>query len=107
MPVPVGIYARIPDDAADDAKGVARQKHDCPALARVRRWEPTVYEDNDISAYRKGVVREAFGGMLDDLRAGLVKGIVADNIDRGFRGRGHRRRTGPGLRCLAPGGGGR
>jgi site-specific DNA recombinase len=80
--VPVGVYLRISDDQVGDAKGVERQRDDCTALAAVRRWEPVVYEDNDVSAYRRGVVREKFERMLSDLKAGEIRGIVAYDLDR-------------------------
>lgn len=82
MAVPVGIYLRISDDSAGDAKGVQRQREDCTALAAVRRWEPVIYEDNDVSAFRRGVVREDFERMLSDLKAGQIRGIVVYDLDR-------------------------
>jgi DNA invertase Pin-like site-specific DNA recombinase len=78
----VGVYLRISDDQAGDAKGVARQREDTTALAAVRRWEPVIYEDNDVSAYRRGVVREDFERMLADLKAGQIRGIVVYDLDR-------------------------
>lgn len=82
MAVPVGVYLRISDDSAGEAKGVARQREDCTALAAVRRWEPVLYEDNDVSAYKRGVVREDFERMLADLKAGQIRGIVVYDLDR-------------------------
>lgn len=85
MALPVGVYLRISEDQAGDAKGVGRQREDCTALAAVRRWEPVIYEDNDRSAYRRDVVREDFERMLRDLRAGVIRGIVGYDLDRLFR----------------------
>lgn len=82
MPVPVGTYYRISEDMAGDAKGVARQREDCLRLARLRRWDPVQYEDNDLSAYKPGVVRPDFEQMLKDLDAGVIKGVVVYNLDR-------------------------
>lgn len=82
MAVPVGVYLRISDDSAGDAKGVARQREDCTALAAVRRWEPVIYEDNDRSAFRREVVRDEFERMLSDLKAGDIRGIVTYDLDR-------------------------
>lgn len=82
VPVPVGTYYRISEDMAGDAKGVARQREDCLNLARLRRWDPVQYEDNDLSAYKPGVVRPDFEQMLKDLDAGIIKGIVVYNLDR-------------------------
>jgi DNA invertase Pin-like site-specific DNA recombinase len=82
VPVPVGTYYRISEDMAGDAKGVARQREDCLNLARLRRWEPVQYEDNDLSAYKPNVVRPDFEQMLKDLDAGIIKGVVVYNLDR-------------------------
>lgn len=87
MPVPVGVYLRISDDYQerdeDRRKGVTRQLADCKAIVGVRRWETgEVYEDNDISAYKRGIVRPDFERMLEDLRAGAIRGVVAYDQDR-------------------------
>lgn len=83
MPVEVGIYKRISDDAEGEALGVARQGEDCMALCRLRRWKPIKeYEDNDFSAYQRGVVRPQFEQMLRDLRTGVIQGIVVYDQDR-------------------------
>lgn len=86
MPIDVGVYVRISDDTEGEAKGVARQREDCCGLAAVRRWNVArVYEDNDYSAYRKGVVRPEFEQMLQDLHLGVIKGVVVYNLDRFVR----------------------
>jgi DNA invertase Pin-like site-specific DNA recombinase len=83
MPIDVGVYVRISDDSEGEAKGVARQRDDCCALAVVRRWEVArVYEDNDFSAYQRHVVRPEFERMLEDLHLGVIKGVVVYNLDR-------------------------
>ncbi|MFJ4513139.1 recombinase family protein [Streptomyces sp. NPDC088816] len=41
-----------------------------------------VYEDNDLSAYKRKTVRPEFRQMLEDLRAGRIDGVVAWDIDR-------------------------
>ncbi|AIR99566.1 recombinase family protein [Streptomyces glaucescens] len=79
----VGIYTRISRDDEGDAFGVARQQQDCERLADLRSWQPVkVYEDNDVSAFKRNVVRDEFELMLQDLRAGLIDGIVAYDLDR-------------------------
>lgn len=86
MPIDVGVYVRISDDTEGDAKGVGRQRDDCCGLAAVRRWSVArVYEDNDFSAYRRGVVRPEFERMLEDLHLGVIKGVVVYNLDRFVR----------------------
>ncbi len=79
----VGIYTRISRDDEGDALGVARQQQDCERLADLRSWQTVkVYEDNDVSAFKRNVVRDEFELMLRDLRAGLIDGIVAYDLDR-------------------------
>jgi len=83
MPIDVGVYVRISDDSEGDAKGVARQREDCCALAAVRRWNVVkIYEDNDFSAYQRKVVRPEFEALLGDLHLGVIKGVVVYNLDR-------------------------
>ncbi|MER6918091.1 recombinase family protein [Streptomyces spiralis] len=79
----MGIYTRISRDDEGEALGVARQQQDCERLADLRSWQAVkVYEDNDVSAFKRNVVREEFELMLKDLRAGLIDGIVAYDLDR-------------------------
>ncbi|MGP3772995.1 recombinase family protein [Streptomyces sp. SDT5-1] len=79
----VGIYTRISRDDEGDAMGVARQRQDCEHLADLRSWQAVkVYEDNDVSAFKRNVVRDEFELMLQDLRSGLIQGIVAYDLDR-------------------------
>lgn len=81
----MAVYARISDDAEDEGLGVRRQEKDGVALCGLRGWVPEVYVDNDLSAYKKAVVRPEFERMLADLQAGRIGGVVAYNIDRLFR----------------------
>ncbi|MGX1976886.1 recombinase family protein [Streptomyces kronopolitis] len=79
----VGIYTRISRDDEGEALGVARQRTDCERLADLRTWQPVkIYEDNDVSAFKRNVVRDEFELMLRDLRAGLIDGVVAYDLDR-------------------------
>ncbi|MFK4147081.1 recombinase family protein [Streptomyces sp. NPDC004065] len=62
---------------------MARQQADCERLADLRSWHAVkVYEDNDVSAFKRNVVRDEFELMLKDLRAGFIDGIVAYDLDR-------------------------
>lgn len=90
MPIRVGIYLRISDDyqekEEDRRKGVQRQLADCKALVAIRRWEVgDVYEDNDLSAYKRGVVRGDFERLLSDLRDGVIQGVTPWDQDRLLR----------------------
>ncbi|MFB7364728.1 recombinase family protein [Streptomyces hydrogenans] len=79
----VGIYTRISRDDEGEALGVGRQRTDCERLADLRTWQPVkVYEDNDVSAFKRNVVREEFELMLKDLKAGLIDGVVSYDLDR-------------------------
>jgi DNA invertase Pin-like site-specific DNA recombinase len=79
----VGIYTRISRDDEGEALGVTRQRTDCERLADLRTWHPVkVYEDNDVSAFKRNVVRDEFELMLKDLKAGLIDGVVAYDLDR-------------------------
>ncbi|MFE9393219.1 recombinase family protein [Streptomyces sp. NPDC006784] len=79
----VGIYTRISRDDEGDSLGVARQQQDCERLTDLRSWQAVkVYEDNDVSAFKRNVTRDDFELVLKDLRAGLIDGIVAYDLDR-------------------------
>lgn len=79
----VALYARISEDPKDVRAGVDRQRDDCIALAARRGWDITEhYIDNDLSAYRKAVVRPRFEQMLTDLTGGDLDGIVVYDLDR-------------------------
>lgn len=80
--VAVGIYCRISDDRTGEGLGVARQEADCRALAERRGWTVhDVYVDNDVSAYARKL-RTDYQRLLDDLKAGVIKGVVVWHLDR-------------------------
>jgi DNA invertase Pin-like site-specific DNA recombinase len=98
---PLGGYCRISDaDLADirrslrngditaeeaaelERKGVLKQREDVMVIAE-RYNRPVIwYEDNNLSAFRRSVVRPQFLRMLADLKAGRLAGIVVYDIDR-------------------------
>ncbi|AGS70818.1 recombinase family protein [Streptomyces collinus] len=81
--IQVGIYTRISKDDEAEGLGVARQEEDCRLHCAARGWEVArVYEDNDLSAYKRKTVRPEFRQMLEDLKAGRIDGVVAWDIDR-------------------------
>lgn len=85
----VGGYARI-SDAYEDAEtgvtegGVKRQQKVNELLTEARGWDlhERLYVDNSVSAYKAGVVRDAFEAMLEDLTNGIIDGVVCYNLDR-------------------------
>lgn len=76
------IYCRISDDREGRRLGVRRQQEDCEALADRKRWKVAgLYVDNDVSAW-SGKVRPEYRRMLEDIKLGLVDGIVVWHQDR-------------------------
>ncbi|MDQ3877211.1 MAG: recombinase family protein [Actinomycetota bacterium] len=76
------IYCRISDDREGRRAGVRRQQEDCEALAKRKRWKTAgVYVDNDVSAW-SGKARPQYRRMLDDIKAGLIDGVVVWHQDR-------------------------
>ena len=79
----VGIYTRISSDPDGTALGVARQRDDCEALCARKGWTVAgYYQDNDLSAYSRKVVRPSYQQMLKDIEAGVIGGIVVYDTDR-------------------------
>jgi len=82
----IGAYNRISLDVQGEALGVARQQQDNAEQASRRRWQIVEsYTDNNLSAYKRAVVRPAFEKLLVDLESGFLDGFVAYDIDRLWR----------------------
>lgn len=85
-PARPAIYVRISDDREGEAKGVKRQLEDCRELVEQRGWPVAAeYNDNDVSAWKRGVVRPQYRQMLDDLASGVIDGVVVYDLDRLYR----------------------
>ena len=83
--LPAAIYCRISRDREGAGLGVDRQEADCRDLAERLGWEiAAVFVDNDISAY-SGAPRPQYRTMLDDVRAGKIRGVIAWHPDRLYR----------------------
>lgn len=81
-PQAAAIYCRISDDRTGEALGVKRQEVDCRKLAKDMGWTVrAVYVDNDKSAY-SGKRRPEYLRLLDDIKAGIVDGLLAWHPDR-------------------------
>lgn len=79
----VGIYTRLSRDPDGTQTATARQAADCRALAAREGWEVVdVYEDTDLSGYRRGLVRPDFERMLADLEGRRIDGVVVWKLDR-------------------------
>jgi DNA invertase Pin-like site-specific DNA recombinase len=82
VPVAAGVYVRISSDPELTRLGVQRQEQDCREYVERQGWSlANVYEDNDVSAYN-GHQRPAYRRLLEDIRSGAVKVVVAWHPDR-------------------------
>lgn len=78
-----GIYTRLSSDPDGTSTATERQRQDCQKLADARGFEVVdVYEDNDTSAYKKGVKRPAFERMLTDLASRDIDAVIVWRSDR-------------------------
>lgn len=77
----VAVYLRQSFDREGTGLAVDRQRQDCLKLCAERGWEPVEYVDNSISATSRKP-RPAYLRMLDDIRAGVVRGVVVWDLDR-------------------------
>lgn len=76
------IYTRISKDREGAGLGVERQRSDCQQLADRLGWTVVdAFADNDISAY-SGRKRPGYDSMLEALRSGRAKGLIAWHADR-------------------------
>ncbi|WP_053851782.1 recombinase family protein [Streptomyces sp. NRRL B-24085] len=84
MVVRLGGYARISLDKSGEELGVERQRRDYRQVAGVRPgWVlARDYIDNDVSAFKRNVVRPEFERLLVDLQSGVIDGVIAYDLDR-------------------------
>jgi DNA invertase Pin-like site-specific DNA recombinase len=89
-PIRAVIYARISEDTAGEARGVARQLDDCRALAASRGWEVAgEFTDNDVSAFT-GAKRPGYAALMAAVEAREVDRIVVYMTSRLWRSRKER-----------------
>ncbi|MCP3977513.1 MAG: recombinase family protein [bacterium] len=80
--VTAGIYARISSDPDGTRLGVQRQIDDCRSLADRLGWTVAdEYVDNDVSAW-SGKKRPEYRRMLDNIKNGVIDGILVWHPDR-------------------------
>lgn len=78
-----GIYVRISDDANGTSTATARQLEDCRKLAEARGWTVAdTFEDADLSAYKRRVVRPEFERMVEAVKAREIDVVLAWKLDR-------------------------
>lgn len=92
----MGLYARLSFDleamrrrkeigeavAIELGPQLERQREDGEELASRRGWTTRLYPDESASAYKRRVKRANFEKMLEDLRSGIIAGVVVYDIDR-------------------------
>ena len=83
QPVRAAVYLRISQDREMDGLAIERQRQDCEALARSRRWEVVeTYVDQSKSATDKTKKRPSYDRMVSDYEAGRFSAIVCYDLDR-------------------------
>lgn len=84
------VYARISEDKAGEARGVARQVEDARRLVADRGWEVVgEFTDNDVSAYT-GKHRPGYTALMAAVEAGEADRIVVYMTSRLWRSRKER-----------------
>lgn len=79
----IGIYTRLSEDRDGTKTGTDRQEMDCRAWADRQGWEvEEVYEDKNLSGFKRGVVREDYDRMLGDLESGRIGTVLVWKLDR-------------------------
>jgi len=79
----VGIYLRISDDPHGTQQATGRQLEDCRQYAQRKGWEVAdVFEDVDLSAFKRTVRRPEFERMIGAIREGAIQGILCWKVDR-------------------------
>src|SRR3972149_10281256 len=79
----VGIYVRSSDDRDGEQKATQRQLAACRRYAATHDWEVAdVFEDVDLSAYKRGVKRPEFERMLEAVAQRSIDGVLSWRVDR-------------------------
>lgn len=79
----VGIYLRISDDRDGTQTATERQRESCEQFASTHGLEVVdVFEDVDVSAYRRNVTRPEFERMLASVTERQIDGVLAWKVDR-------------------------
>jgi site-specific DNA recombinase len=83
MTTAIAIYTRLSKDESGTQTATKRQEQACRAFAQLREWEvDAVYEDVDLSAFRKGVVRPRYESLLRAIEERHIAGVVVWKLDR-------------------------
>lgn len=86
MSVRAGLYLRISDIGYEDEEtqtATKRQREDCLKFAESRGLNVAdVFEDIDLSAFKRSVKRPQFDRMIDAVRTKQIDAVIAYHIDR-------------------------
>ena len=94
VPQAAAIYCRISHDPSGERLGVRRQEDDCRAEAVRRQWAVAgVYVDDDRSAFSTRKPRPEYQRLLNDIREGVIDGVLIWRLDRLHRQPIRRRRS--------------
>lgn len=83
--LPFAIYARLSRAVSGDLEKVEYQVELCTQHAASRRLpisDDHVYFDNNLSAWKRGVVRPGWDAMMEAIEAGTVRGVIVWALDR-------------------------
>jgi len=80
----VGAYARLSaEKTTEDLQSLALDRQDVSGAVKPHgAYVAREYVDPDHSGYKRNVVRPAYDLMIDDLLAGVIKGIAVYDVDR-------------------------
>src|SRR5436190_707503 len=83
MTLRMAIYTRLSHDPTGLQTATARQERACRQFAELRGWDVVdVYEDVDLSAFQRGVVRPSYERMLEAIKRGELDGALVWKLDR-------------------------
>ncbi|HEV2173868.1 MAG TPA: recombinase family protein, partial [Nitrospira sp.] len=83
MAVQVAIYTRVSREDTEEPQSTRRQERACREFARMRNWDVAdVWEDVDVSAYSRDVIRPAYNDLLRIVAGGRVNGVLVWKLDR-------------------------
>src|SRR3954451_11732466 len=84
MALRIAIYTRLSHDSTGgEQTATSRQEKACRAFAEMRGWDVVeVFEDVDLSAYQRTVVRPAYEQMLELIGEKQIDGVLVWKLDR-------------------------
>lgn len=85
LDLPFAIYARLSRAVTGDLEKVEWQIAKCKEYAArrgIKINDKSIYADNNLSAWKQGVVRPGWDSLMADVEAGLIGGVIVWAIDR-------------------------